>query len=147
MPVPLMGLLLLLCVATAGAGIVVAVVALNSPSRTVSGFFALLPLIFAPAAGAVYCYGWFSVHLGGPFPELCAERTTAGAELRSLEQEEWPLRSACVYSDGSTVEHVSMSVNVLVCVLAGLAVVMVAARAFRYRRTRQPARGAVVRLP
>ncbi|MEU7726818.1 hypothetical protein AB0B78_16470 [Streptomyces sp. NPDC040724] len=133
MPVALMGVLLLLSVATAGAGIVTAVLLLKNPPLPRSTFCAVLVLIFSSSAAAVYCYGWYSVTLGGPFPALCEDRNALGAELASVKQEYWPLRSACVYTDGPTVEYVSMSINVLVCVLAGLAVVLTVAAAFLRR--------------
>jgi hypothetical protein len=84
----------------------------------------------------VYCYGWFSVTVGGPFPEWYEDRNASGAELAGIEQEHWPLRSACVYSDGAAVEHVSMSINVLVCMPAGLAVALACAGAVLRRRAR-----------
>jgi hypothetical protein len=135
---PLMGMLLLIGVATAVAGIVSVALMLNNPPLPLSRFCAILFLVFAPSAAVVYCYGWFSVTMGGPFPALCEDRNTSGAELAGVKQEIWPLRSACVYSDGSTVEYVSMSINVLVCVLAGLSVVLICAAAFLRRRARQP---------
>lgn len=142
--VPLMGMLLLLSVATAGAGIVIVVLLLKNPPLPLSKACAVLVLIFSSAAAAVYCYGWFSVVMGGPFPELCEDRNASGAALASMKQEYWPLRSACVYSDGPTVEYVPMSVNMLVCVLASLAVVLTGAAAFLRRRARQsPERTAV----
>ncbi|MGW7346480.1 hypothetical protein [Streptomyces sp. NPDC054854] len=144
---PLMGILLLLSVVTAGAGVVVVVVTLRSPSATLFGWCAVLPLVLAPSSAAVYCYGWLSVRLGGPFPELCEDRNASGAGLASIAQEGWPLRNACVYSDGSTVEHVSLSITVLVCVLAGLAVVLACAAAYLRGRARRSAGGTAVRLP
>ncbi|MER6256305.1 hypothetical protein ABT224_33645 [Streptomyces sp. NPDC001584] len=144
MLVPLMGMLLLFGVATAGAGVVIAVLLLKNPPLPLSRTSAVLALIFSSSAAAVYCYGWFSVTMGGPFPELCEDRNASGAALASMKQEYWPLRSACVYSDGRTVEYVPMSINVLVCVLAGLAVVLTGAAAFLRRRVRQsPERTAV----
>ncbi|MFF3088180.1 hypothetical protein ACFVRB_24485 [Streptomyces nojiriensis] len=137
MSVPLMGMLLLLSVAMAGAGIVIAVLLLKNPPLPPATFCAVLVLIVASSTAAVYCYGWFSVTLGGPFPELCEDRNASGAELASLKQEYWPLRNACVYSDGSTVEYVSPSVNVVVRVLAGLAVVLTGAAVFLRRRVRR----------
>ncbi|MGW7200053.1 hypothetical protein [Streptomyces chryseus] len=137
MPVPLMGVLLLLSVATAGAGIVTVVLLVNNPPLRLSKLCAVLVLIFSSSAAAVYCYGWYSVTMEGPFPELCEDRNAFGAELASMRQEYWPLRNACVYSDGSTVEYVSMSINVLVCILASLAVVLTGAAAFLRRRARQ----------
>ncbi|MFA7763920.1 hypothetical protein ACGFNX_28365 [Streptomyces sp. NPDC048723] len=136
-PVPLMGLLLLLSVATAGAGIVIVVLLLKNPPLPLSGICAVLVLVFSSSAAAVYCYGWFSVTMGGPFPELCEDTIASGAQLVGMKQEYWPLRSACVYSDGPTVEYVPMSINVLVCVLASLAVVLTGAAAFLRRRARR----------
>ncbi|MDA5285587.1 hypothetical protein [Streptomyces sp. Isolate_45] len=144
---PLMGIALLLGVVAAGAGMVVLVVTLNSPSPTPLRWCAVLPLVLAPSAAAVYCYGWLSVRLGGPFPELCEDRNASGAGLAGIAQEGWPLRNACVYSDGSTVEHVSPSITVLVCVLAGLAVVLTCAAAYLRGRARRSAGGTAVRLP
>jgi hypothetical protein len=136
MPTPLMGLLLLISVAAVPACILVIVLLLRNPPRSLSRILAFLALIFGFSATAVYCYGWFSVALGGPFPELCEDRNASGAQLTSLKQDYWPLRNACIYSDGSTVEHVSMSINVFVYVPAGLAVVLTCAAAFLYRRAR-----------
>ncbi|WP_404952883.1 hypothetical protein [Streptomyces sp. 147326] len=137
MPVPLMGMLLLLSVVTAGGGIVTVVLLLNNPPLPLSKLCGVLVLVFSSSAAAVYCYGWYSVTMEGPFPQLCEDRNAAGAEWASMKQEYWPLRSACVYSDGSTVEYVSVSINVLVCVLASLAVVLTGAAAFLHRRARQ----------
>ncbi|MBT2511671.1 hypothetical protein J7I98_39020 [Streptomyces sp. ISL-98] len=146
MPVPLMGMLLLLSVATAGAGIVTVFLLLNNPPQPLSKFCAVLVLIFSSSAAAVYCYGWYSVTMGGPFPELCEDRNASGAELASMKQEYWPLRNACIYSDGPTVEYVSMTINVLVCVLASLAVVLTGAAAFLRWRARQSSEKSVVHL-
>ncbi|WP_248844292.1 hypothetical protein [Streptomyces hirsutus] len=92
-------------------------------------------------AAAVYCYGWFSVTTGGNFPELREDWNASGAELTSMRQEYWPLRSACVYSDGAMVEHTSMSINVFVCVPASLAIVLACANAVLHRRTRSSPEG------
>ncbi|MEU9082788.1 hypothetical protein [Streptomyces sp. NPDC048357] len=138
MSVPLMGVLLLLSVAMAGAGIATVVLLLRNPPLRLPTFCAALVPVCASSAAAVYCYGWFSVTMGGPFPELCEDLNAAGAALAGMKQEYWPLRSACVYADGSTVEYVSMSINVLVCVLTSLAVVLTAAAGLGrrwYRRT------------
>lgn len=144
MLVPLMGVLLLLGVAAAGAGIVIVALLLKNPPLRLAKTCALLVLILSSSAVAVYCYGWYSVTLGGPFPELCEDRNASGAELAGMYQEYWPLRSACGYSDGSTVEYVGMSINVLVCVLAGLAVVLTGAAVLLRRRAPQsPERNAV----
>lgn len=112
------------------------VLILRNPPRSLSRICAVLALIFGFSATAVYCYGWFSVALGGPFPELCEDSNASGAQLARLKQDFWPLRNACIYSDGSTVEHVSMSINVFVYVPAGLAVVLTCAAVFLYRRAR-----------
>ncbi|NEB41808.1 hypothetical protein [Streptomyces sp. SID14515] len=136
MPAPLMGLLLLLGVAAVPACVLVVVLLLRNPPRPRARICGVLALLCGSAAMAVYCYGWFAVTLGGPFPELCEDRAASGAPLASLRQDFWPLRNACVYSDGSTVEHLSASVNVLVHVLAGLAVVLICAAAFLRLRAR-----------
>ncbi|AQS67101.1 hypothetical protein [Streptomyces pactum] len=117
----LMGALLAASLVAAAVGIVVVLVLLNHPPLPVPGTYALVALILASSAVAVYCYGWFSVTTGGPFPELCTSRNDVGADLAAIKQQYWPLRNACVYSDGSTVEYVSMSVTVFVCLLAGAA--------------------------
>ncbi|MFD6325788.1 hypothetical protein ACFWOL_23605 [Streptomyces sp. NPDC058442] len=131
-----MGMLMFISLAAAAAGVVTVVLMLDNPPLSPSGLCAVLVLVFGSSAAAVYCYGWFSMTMGGPSPELCEDRNASGAELAGIEQENWPLRSACVYSDGAAVEHVSMSVNVLVCVLAGLAVALVCAGAALHRRAR-----------
>ncbi|NYV78533.1 hypothetical protein, partial [Streptomyces sp. UH6] len=123
MLLPTMGVLLLIGPATAVAGVVVVVVMLKSPPRQPSRLCAALAVVLGSLAAAVYCYGWFSVTMGGPFPEMCASRSASGAELARIEQGYWPLRNACVYADGATSEYLSPSVDVLVRVLAGLAVV------------------------
>ncbi|WP_319722032.1 hypothetical protein [Streptomyces sp. MB09-01] len=131
-----MGLLLLVSVVAVPACIVVIVLMLRNPPRSLPRVCAVLALLLGFSATAVYSYGWFSVTLGGPFPELCEDRSASGAPLASLEQDHWPLRNACLYSDGSTVEHVSTSINVFVYVPAGLAVVLTCAAVFLYRRAR-----------
>ncbi len=136
MSAPLMGLLLLVSVVAVPACIVVLVLMLRNPPRSQSRICAVLAVILGFSASAVYCYGWFSVTLGGPFPAVCEDESASGARLASLQQEYWPLRNACIYSDGSTVEHLSMSINVYVYVLAGLAVVLTCAAVFLYRRAR-----------
>lgn len=117
---PLMGTLMLMGPATAAAGVVTVVLMPNNPPLSLSRLCAVLALTFGASAAVMYCYGWFSLTLAGPFPALCEERSPSGARLTAVEQEHWPLRSACLYSDGPTVEHISMSVNVLTCLLAGL---------------------------
>ncbi|MFI2374303.1 hypothetical protein ACH5AO_04415 [Streptomyces sp. NPDC018964] len=141
MPLFLMGVLLLIGPATAVAGIVTVVLLLNNPPLPLSRLCAVLVLVFVSSAAAVYCYGWFSVTAGGPFPQLCEDRNASGAELAGVEQAYWPLRSACVYADGATVEHVSTSVNVFVCLPAGLAVVLACAGAVLHRRTSTASEG------
>ncbi|MFJ6480160.1 MULTISPECIES: hypothetical protein [unclassified Streptomyces] len=136
MTLPLMGLFLLVSAAAVPACILVVVLMLRKPPRSLPGICAVLALIFVFSAAAVYCYGWFSVALGGPFPELCEDGNGPGAQLAGLKQEYWPLRNACIYSDGSTVEHVSRSINLFVYVSAGLAVVLACAAVFLNRRAR-----------
>ncbi|MFF9220694.1 hypothetical protein [Streptomyces viridosporus] len=128
-------MLLLIGLATAAASIVTVVLMLNNPPVSLPRLCAVLVLAFGSSATVVYCYGWLSVILGGPFPERCEDRNASGAELVGMVEEDWPLRSACVYSDGATVEHLSMSINVLVRLLAGLALVLVCAGAVLHRRT------------
>ncbi|MFI5566396.1 hypothetical protein ACIA6T_03265 [Streptomyces sp. NPDC051740] len=120
-----MGTLLVTSLVTAAVGVVVVLILLSHPPLPVPRVYALVALVLASSAVAVYCYGWFSVTTGGPFPELCTSRNGAGADLAAIRQQYWPLRNACVYSDGSTVEYVSMSVTVFVCLLAGAALVSV----------------------
>ncbi|MFJ5050046.1 hypothetical protein [Streptomyces sp. NPDC088719] len=136
MPTPLMGLLLLLSVTAVPACVLVAVLLLRNPARSPAALCGVGALLLGFSALAVYCYGWFAVTLGGPFPELCEDRAASGARLAGLRQGFWPLRNACVYSDGSTVEHLSSSINVFVYVLAGLAVALTCATAFLARRAR-----------
>ncbi|GGX81359.1 hypothetical protein GCM10010358_39640 [Streptomyces minutiscleroticus] len=136
MVLPLMGMLMLIGLATAVASIVTVVLMLRYPPVSASRLCAVLVLVSGSLAVAVYCYGWFSVLLGGPFPQSCGDGTASDAELVRIEQEAWPLRSACVYADGATVEHVSMSISVLVCLLAGLAIVLACASAVLHRRVR-----------
>jgi hypothetical protein len=135
-PTPLMGLLLLLSVAAVPACVLVLVLLLRIPPRPRAGIYGVAALLLGFSAMAVYCYGWFSVTLGGPFPGLCEDRAASGARLVSLHQDFWPLGNACVYSDGSTVEHLSPSVNAFVHGPAGLAVALACAAAFLYRRAR-----------
>ncbi|GGV18454.1 hypothetical protein GCM10010293_12720 [Streptomyces griseoflavus] len=134
MLLPLVGVLLLGGVATAGASIVTVVLMVNTAPLALPRLCGVLALFFGSSAAAVYCYGWLSVTLGGPFPALCDDRTGSGAASAGVVQEYWPLRSACVYADGATVEHVSVSVNVLVCLTAGLAVVLACAGVVLRRR-------------
>jgi hypothetical protein len=119
----LMGALLAASLVTAAVGVVVVLILLSHPPLPVPRVYALVALILASSAVAAYCYGWFSVTTGGPFPALCTSRNGAGVDLAAIRQQYWPLRNACVYSDGSTVEYVSMSVTVFVCLLAGAAFV------------------------
>ncbi|MFD3515494.1 hypothetical protein [Streptomyces sp. NPDC058657] len=136
-----MGMLLFLGVATAGASLVVGVALVRNRPLSPPGFCAVLALFFGAAAASTYSYGWFSVALGGPIPVLCEDQNTAGADWTSVKQTFWPLRNACVYADGSTLEYVSLSITVLVCVLAGAAVVLSGAAALAYRRARRPSGG------
>ncbi|GAA2433497.1 hypothetical protein [Streptomyces glaucus] len=134
----LMGALLAASLATAVVGILVMLVLLSHPPLPVPNAYALVALSLASSAVAVYCYGWFSVRVGGPFPELCTNRNDAGADLAAIKQQYWPLRNACVYSDGPTVEHISMSVTVFVCLLAGAALVSVGTSVYLRKRVRNP---------
>ncbi|MEV7995281.1 hypothetical protein AB0O67_26265 [Streptomyces sp. NPDC086077] len=143
MLLPLLGMLLLVSLATAGASIVTVVLMMNTSPPPLPRLCAVLVLAFGSSAAAVYCYGWFSVTLGGPFPALCEDRNASGAELASTVQEHWPLRSACVYSDGATVEHISVSINVLVYLLAGLAIVLACAGAVLHRRVPSTSEGSL----
>ncbi|MFI8188484.1 hypothetical protein ACIF8T_06735 [Streptomyces sp. NPDC085946] len=143
MLLPMLGVLLLVSLATAAAGIVTAVLMLNTSPLALPRLCAVLVLVLGSSAAAVYCYGWFSVTLGGPFPALCEDRNASGAELASIVQERWPLRSACVYSDGATVEHISMSITMLVCLLAGLAIVLAGAGAVLHRRVPSSSEGSL----
>ncbi|WP_151773681.1 hypothetical protein [Streptomyces abyssomicinicus] len=139
--VPSAGVLLLIGLAAAVAGIVVVVVMLRFPPLPPSRLCAALTVVFGSLAAAVYCYGWLSVTLGGPFPEMCESRSASGAGLARIEQEYWPLRNACVYADGATSEYLSPSVDALVRVLAGLAVVAACTGVVLRRRGRSSARG------
>ncbi|MEU6294552.1 hypothetical protein [Streptomyces erythrochromogenes] len=142
MQTALMGLLLLVSAAAVPACALVLCLLLRNPPRPPSRIAALLAVISAAAAAAVYCYGWFSVALGGPFPALCEDTGASGARLAGLDQGYWPLRNACVYADGSTAEHVSASINAFVHALAALAVVLTCAAAVAAARTgRGDARG------
>ncbi|MER5891814.1 hypothetical protein [Streptomyces sp. NPDC001876] len=135
MPVSLPGMLLLIGLATAAASIVTVVLMLKNPPLNLARLCAILVPVFVSSAAVAYCCGWFAVALGGPFPAQCEDRNTSGAELVSMVQEYWPLRSACFYLDGAVVEHIPMSLNVLVCLSAGLAVVLACAGAVLHRRT------------
>ncbi|MFI8341741.1 hypothetical protein ACIF8W_16940 [Streptomyces sp. NPDC085639] len=133
MPLPVIGLLLLVSPVAVPTCIVLCVHMLRNPPRSQSRICAVLALVLGFSATAVYCHGWFSATLGGPFPEVCEDDGASGARSASLGQEYWPLRNACIYADGSTVEHLAMSVNVYVCVSASLAVVLTCAAVLRYR--------------
>ncbi|MBB4794334.1 hypothetical protein [Streptomyces nodosus] len=133
----LMGALLVASLVTAAVGVVVVLILLSHPPLPGPRTYALVALILASSAVAVYCYGWFSVNMGGPFPELCTSRNDVGADLAVIKQQYWPLRNACVYSDGSTVEYVSMSVTVFVCLLAGAASVLVGTSVYLRKRVRR----------
>ncbi|MFD5035415.1 hypothetical protein ACFWM0_34125 [Streptomyces sp. NPDC058405] len=134
----LLGALLIASIVTAAAGIVVVLILLNHLPLPLPRLYALIALILVSLAAAVYCYGWFSVTMGGPFPELCKSENDAGEKLAAIKQQYWPLRSACLYSDGSTVEYVSMSINVLVCLLASSALVSTVTSVLLRKRVRQP---------
>nr|WP_247614728.1 hypothetical protein [Streptomyces sp. RG38] len=133
-----MGILLLLCLVTAAASIVAVLLMPADPPLPLPRLCAVLALLFGSTAAAVYCHGWFSVVLGGPFPDLCEARNASGAELSAIEQTYWPLRNACLYSDATTVEHISMTVNVLVCLSAALATALTCASAALRGRVRSP---------
>ncbi|MFF8672226.1 hypothetical protein [Streptomyces sp. NPDC015242] len=132
-----MGALLAASLVTVVAGIVVVLILLSHPPLPVRRVYAVVALILASSAVAVYCYGWFAVTTGGPFPELCTSRNDAGADLAAIDQQYWPLRNACVYSDGSTVEYVSVSVTVFVCLLAGAALVSAGTSVYLRKRVRK----------
>ncbi|MET9774669.1 hypothetical protein ABZ023_10440 [Streptomyces sp. NPDC006367] len=136
----LMGALLIAGTVTAAAGIFTVLVLLSHPplSLSLSRIYAFVALVLVSSTVALYCYGWFSVSLGGPFPELCQDENGTGAELTAMVQQYWPLRSACLYSDGSSVEHVSMWANVFVCLSAGAALVSTGASVFLNRRAGVP---------
>ena len=134
----LMGALLILSGVTAAVGIVVILILPSHPPLPLPKVSALIALILLSLGVALYCYGWFSVSLGGPFPELCESENDAGAQLAAIRQQYWPLRSACLYSDGSTVEYVSMSINVVVCLLAGAGLVSAGTSVFLRKTCRMP---------
>ena len=134
----LMGALLILSGVTAAVGIVVILILPSHPPLPLPKVSALIALILLSLGVALYCYGWFSVSLGGPFPELCESENDAGAQLAAIRQQYWPLRSACLYSDGSTVEYVSMSINVVVCLLAGAGRVSAGTSVFLRKTCRMP---------
>lgn len=100
----------------------------------------MLAVCFLASAALVYCCGWFVVLVGGPFPVVCADESTTGARFETLTQTFWPLRTACVYSDGSTVEHLSAAYHMLVLVSAGAAAVLGGAAALLRLRARRPCR-------
>ncbi|MET9779022.1 hypothetical protein ABZ023_33040 [Streptomyces sp. NPDC006367] len=133
----LMAALLAASLVTAVVGVVVVFILLSYSPLPVPRVYAFVVLFLASSAVAVYCYGWFSVTMGGPFPELCTNRNDAGADLAAIEQQYWPLRNACVYSDGSSVEYVSVSVTVFVCLLAGAALVSAGTSAYLRKRVRK----------
>lgn len=136
-----MGILSFLALATAGAAATVAAVLSRIRPVPWPGFCALLALCFLASAVLVYCCGWFAVTLGGPFPVVCADENAAGARVETQTQTFWPLRNACVYSDGSTVEHLSPTYHVLIRVLAGAAAVLGGVAALLRLRARRPCRG------
>ncbi|MFF5366273.1 hypothetical protein [Streptomyces sp. NPDC013187] len=129
----LMGALLVVSGVTAAVGVVVIFMLLSHPPP-LPELCALIALILLSLSVALYCCGWFSVSLGGPFPELCKSENDAGAELAAIRQQYWPLRSACLYSDGSTVEYVSRSINLVVCLLAGVGLVSAGTSVFLRKR-------------
>ncbi|MFD5232497.1 hypothetical protein ACFWJ5_29045 [Streptomyces qaidamensis] len=133
----LMGALLVVSAVTAVVGVVVILILLSHPPLPLPKVYALIALILVSMAVALHCYGWFSVSLGGPFPELCQSENAAGAELAAIKQQYWPLRGACLYSDGSTVEYVSMSINVVVCLSAGSGLVSAGTSVFLRNRVGQ----------
>ncbi|MFI1188766.1 hypothetical protein [Streptomyces californicus] len=137
MLVPLMGALLLLSgAAVVACAVLIALLGRTRPrpaGRTLTAAAALLGCL----AVAVYCGGWFSVSLGGPFPALCEDVNLSGAPLEGLRQEYWPLRNACLYADGSSVEHLPPSVNALVLGSAALAAATACAAVFTTRRARR----------
>lgn len=145
MLVPLLGMLLLVGLATAAASIVAVVLMLKNPPLNLTRLCAILVPVFGSSAAVAYCCGWFSVASGGPFPALCEDRNTSGAELAGIVQEYWPLRSACFYSDGAVAEHIPMSINVLVCLSGGLAVFLACAGAVLHRRTPRASGNATVK--
>ncbi len=75
-----MGMLMLLSLATGAAGVVTVVLSLDDPPLSPSRLCAVLVPVFGSSAVAVYCYGWFSVAMGGPFPGRCEDRNASGAE-------------------------------------------------------------------
>ncbi|MFE4665145.1 hypothetical protein ACFRI7_25865 [Streptomyces sp. NPDC056716] len=134
----LMSALLIVSVFTAAVSIIVVLILLSHPPLPQSRLYALIALILASLAVAVYCYGWFSITMGGPFPELCTSENVVGSKLAAIKQQYWPLRSACVYSDGSTVEYVSMSINVFVSLMAISALVSTGTSIYLRMRLRRP---------
>ncbi|GGY09769.1 hypothetical protein GCM10010358_73030 [Streptomyces minutiscleroticus] len=134
----LVGALLIASAVTAVVGIVVVLILLSHPPLPLSRLYALVALVLVSLAAAVYCYGWFSVTMEGPFPELCKSHNDVGAELTAIKQQYWPLRSACLYSDGSTVEYVSMAITVLVCLSASFGFVSAGISVYLRKRLRQP---------
>jgi hypothetical protein len=133
----LMGVLLAASAVSAAVGIVMVLILLSHPPLPVPSIYAFLALTLASSAVALYCFGWFSVTMGGPFPEVCASRNDVGADLEAIKQQYWPLRNACVYSDGSAVEYVSRSVTVLVRLLAGAALVSAGTSVYLRKRVRR----------
>ncbi|MFE9458961.1 hypothetical protein [Streptomyces californicus] len=137
MPVPLMGALLLLSGAAVVACAVVIVLLARTRPRPAGRIAKAAAVLLGCLAVAVYCGGWFSVTLGGPFPAQCEDVNLSGAPLEGLRQEYWPLRNACLYADGSSVEHLPPSVNVLVLGSAVLAAATACAAVFVSRRARR----------
>ncbi|WP_050501541.1 MULTISPECIES: hypothetical protein [unclassified Streptomyces] len=136
MLVPLTGALLLLSgAAVVACAVVIALLGRARPRPTARILAAAAGLLGCLAA-AVYCGGRLSVALGGPFPALCEDVNLSGAPLERLRQEYWPLRNACLYADGSSVEHLPPSINVFALAAAVLAAATACAAVFVSRRTR-----------
>lgn len=90
MLVPFLGTLMLISLATAAASIVTVALMVNNRPLPLPRVCAVLVLLFGSSAAVAYCYGWFSVTLGGPFPALCEDRNASGADLTRTAQEYWP---------------------------------------------------------
>lgn len=100
MPTPLMGLLLLFSVAAVPACILVIVLMLRNPPRSLSRICAVLALIFGFSATAVYCYGWFSVTLGGRSRNCARTGTRPAPSWRALSRISGPSATpVCIPTD------------------------------------------------
>ncbi|MFG3427028.1 hypothetical protein [Streptomyces californicus] len=133
----LTGALLLLSGAAAVACAVVIALLGRARPRPTARILAAAAGLLGCLAAAAYCGGRLSVALGrGPFPALCEDVNLSGAPLEGLRQEYWPLRNACLYADGSSVEHLPPSINVFVLAAAVLAAATACAAVFVSRRTR-----------